>query len=231
MANFSIFRQSFAASPIPSKASNESTAQLTAHITDFNIMKENVVKPYAMYTIEVRAVNNIGDINLQKIYRRYSDFYALQDKVNAKYPKLSKIAFPSKKAFGNMDKSVLEKRRLMLDAYLKELLKPEVLQENPELIIFMTRFLDHTSSYESERQSSVIKTATTSVKNSVKSAAHVVTSVPSNIIHTMDSMVGGLSKALTVGLEHYMYAVDEIIFKKCSNLDRNRIQRINSSAG
>ena len=81
----------------------------------------------------------------------------------------------------------------MLDAYLKDLLKPQTLQDNPELVIFMTRFLDHTSTYESERQSNVIK----SMRNSVKSAANVVTSVPSNIIHSVDYMVDGLSKVLT----------------------------------
>ena len=111
----------------------------------------------------------------------------------SKYPCLSKIPFPSKKAFGNLDKTVLEKRRSMLDAYLKDLLKPQTLQDNPELVIFMTRFLDHTSTYESERQSNVIK----SMRNSVKSAANVVTSVPSNIIHSVDYMVDGLSKVLT----------------------------------
>ena len=160
---------------------NDATAQLTATVTDVNLVKENVVKPYAMYTIEVKSVNNIGYVDLQKILRRYSDFYALHDKINSKYPSLAKIPFPSKKAFGNTDKSVLEKRKIMLDSYLKELLKPETLQDNPELVIYMTRFLDHTCSYESERQNSVIKNATNSMKNSVKSAASAVTSVPSNI--------------------------------------------------
>ena len=175
----------------------DNTAHICATVLDFHIVKENVMKPFAMYTIEVRIVNSIGDEELQKIYRRYSDFYALQEKVKEKYPKLSNIPFPSKKTFGNMEKNYLEKRRKMLDSYLKELLRPETLQEYPELIIFMTRFLDHTSSYESER-SGVIKSATKSVRNSVKSAANAVTSVPSNIVHTMDSMVGGIGKVLTI---------------------------------
>ena len=175
---------------------SDATAQLTATVTEFNLIKDGV-KPYAMYTIEVKSVNNIGYVDIQKIYRRYSDFYALQEKISSKYPNL-KIPFPSKKAFGNLDKSVLEKRRHMLDAYLKELLKPETLQEHAELVIFMTRFLDHMNSYESERQSSnVIKSATNSMRNSVKSAASAVTSVPSNIIHSVDYMVDGISKVLT----------------------------------
>ena len=179
--------------------SSDATAQISAQITEFHIMKANVVKPFAMYSIEVKSVNNIGDVSVQKIYRRYSDFYALHQKIIAKYPLLDKIPFPSKKAFGNMDSRVLEKRRCMLNAFIKELLKPETLQENHELIIFMTRFLDHTSSYESERQKeTVLKSATTSVKNSVKTAWHVGTSVPSNIVHTGASLYGGISRVLTV---------------------------------
>ena len=37
------------------------------------------------------------------------------------------------------------------------------------------------------------------MKNSVKSAANVVTAVPSNIMHSTYSMVGGIGKALTSG--------------------------------
>ena len=43
------------------------------------------------------------------------------------------------------------------------------------------------------------RAATKSVKNSVKSAANVVTAVPSNIMHSTYSMVGGIGKALTSG--------------------------------
>ena len=48
---------------------SEATAQLSAQITEFHIMKANVVKPFAMYSIEVRTINNIGDVTVQKIYR------------------------------------------------------------------------------------------------------------------------------------------------------------------
>ena len=103
-----------------------------------------------------------------------------------------------------MDKALLEKRRQMLDAYLKELLKPSTLQDQPELIIFLERFLDHMSTYEAERNASSmnVKKAVGSVKNSVKTAAHAVTSVPTNIFHSVDNAfdnaMGGLAKAFQV---------------------------------
>ena len=180
-------------------SNNEITAQLSAQITDWKIVKDSVVKPYAMYIIEIKTVNNIGIEEILKIDRRYSDFYALHQKVISKYPKLDNIAFPGKKAFGNTDKNVLEKRKKMLDAFIKELLKPERLSENEELIVYMHRFLDHTSSYESERHSNVLKSATSSMKNSVKNVAHAVTSVPTNMIHTVGTtMFDGISRAVTV---------------------------------
>lgn len=198
------FRNSPPSVAEPTRGQSEFTAQISAQITEFHIMKENVVKPFAMYTIVVTMVNHIGYEEEHQILRRYSDFYALHQKIIEKYPKLERIAFPSKKTFGNMNESVLEKRRTMLNEFLKELLKPETLQANTELIIYMTRFLDHTTSYQSERQSNVLKSATTSVKNSVKTAAHAVTSVPGNIIHYTVDNVTNLSKALTVILSAFL---------------------------
>lgn len=56
------------------------------------------------------------------------------------------------------------------------------------------------SSYENERTSqplNVLK-AVGSVRNSVKNVTNVVTSVPNNLIHTVDSVMDGITKALQV---------------------------------
>lgn len=180
------------------------TRSISAQVLDVSIVREGVVKPFAMYTILVK-VGGEGDMEMEcvvrKVLRRYSDFYALHEKVCAKYPSLSKLAFPSKKTFGNMDKNVLDKRRLMLDSYLKELLRPETLQNHCELVIYLERFLDDTASYESERNNSLnvlLKAHVGSVRNSVKTAAHAVTSVPNNLFNTVDNVMDGLTKALQI---------------------------------
>ena len=56
------------------------------------------------------------------------------------------------------------------------------------------------SSYESERSSQPLNMmkAVGSVTKSVKSVTNVVTSVPNNIIHTVDSVMDGITKALQV---------------------------------
>ena len=76
------------------------------------------------------------------LFYRYSDFHALHEKICSKYDRLSKLAFPSKKTFGNMERQVLESRRKMLDCYLKALLDPATLESNLGLIILLHRFLD-----------------------------------------------------------------------------------------
>ena len=49
------------------RQTNEDTSDLRAEIVDFQIMKENVMKPYAMYTVEVKVVNNIGLVDVQQV--------------------------------------------------------------------------------------------------------------------------------------------------------------------
>ena len=56
-----------------------------------------------------------------------------------------------------MDKQLLEKRRIMFNAYIKALLKPSVIQENFGLIILLERFLDHASNYERDNQLTGVK--------------------------------------------------------------------------
>ena len=85
---------------------------------------------------------------------RYSDFHALHEKICSKYERLSKLAFPSKKTFGNMERQVLENRRKMLDSYLKALLDPVTLENNLGLIILLHRFLDQASRATSKIDSS-----------------------------------------------------------------------------
>ena len=98
-----------------------------------------------------------------------------------------------------MDKQLLEKRRIMFNAYIKALLKPSVIQENFGLIILLERFLDHASNYERDSQLTGDKKAVVgNVRNSVRSVKTVVTSAPNNLISTVDNVMGGLKGAFNV---------------------------------
>ena len=192
----SVSLNSYDSANFSSSAEAEQTtyeAWIEAQVIDANIVKDKV-KSYALYTVLVKIKS--GGVHQEEevrhVYRRYSDFFALYERVSAKYPHLSHLPFPSKKTFGNTDKSVIEKRRQMLDDYLKELLRPETLSKSEGLVVVLDRFLDNSRSYEKERLESsnqVMK----SMRNSVKSVTSAVTSVPNNLI---DNVVDGLSRAL-----------------------------------
>lgn len=77
-----------------------------------------------------------------QIYRRYSDFYDLHSKIKDKFPDLSKIAFPGKKTFHNMDKAVLDRRMRMLGSYMRELCQAQVLNSHPGLQGLLMMFLE-----------------------------------------------------------------------------------------
>lgn len=73
---------------------------------------------------------------------RYSDFLNLHDQVCLKYDQLSALNFPAKKAFGNMDKKVLETRREMFDDYLKALIRHITTEAHYDLMPILQWFLD-----------------------------------------------------------------------------------------
>lgn len=169
---------------------------LKTEVVEFNTVKDGV-KSYAVYTIIVRHVNEKGFEEVSEVYRRYSDFHTLHEKICSKFDKLSYLSFPSKKTFGNMERHVLETRRKMLDTYLKALLNHVTLDSNYQLMIILQRFLDQ-ESFESQRSTQPLNMmkAVGSVRNSVKSVTHAVTSVPNNLFHTVDSVMDGITKAL-----------------------------------
>ena len=93
---------------------------LQADITDVEMRSEKIGKPYAVYKIVVKSRDVRGQVeDVRTIYRRYSDFYTLHEKISNKFPELAKLEFPSKKTFGNTQSQVLEKRQKMLRTYLQ----------------------------------------------------------------------------------------------------------------
>jgi len=176
----------------------EGSTSIDAEVTQVTIVKESV-SSYAMYTIRVRVTENWGTCRneVQDVFRRYSDFHALHEKICYQYPNISSRlpSFPNKKTFGNMDKKLLEKRRHMFDSYLKALLQPAVIKENFGLIILLERFLDHSSDYEKDTH---LRKAVGTMKNSVKSVKTAVTSMPNNLINTVGFNLDGIKGALNI---------------------------------
>jgi hypothetical protein len=54
------------------------------------------------------------------IYRRFSHFFNLNEKLKQKYPFITGVKFPKKRTLGNKDVKFVEERRKMLQQYLRE---------------------------------------------------------------------------------------------------------------
>lgn len=99
-------------------------------------------KTYGIYAVAVTKNYDSGYKEKWHIYRRYSDFYDLHQKIKEKYYDLAKIPFPAKKAFHNMERTVLERRMLMLNAWLCQLTKPAIMDGHMGLQNLLLAFLE-----------------------------------------------------------------------------------------
>ncbi|KAJ8976214.1 hypothetical protein NQ317_008095 [Molorchus minor] len=111
-----------------------------------NIIETGIVcekgKTFGVYAIRVTRQYGTGYHEEWHIYRRYSDFHDLYTKVKEKFPDLSKLTFPGKKTFHNMDRAVLEKRMKLLGSYMCTLCQPQVIYSHHTLKELLMTFLE-----------------------------------------------------------------------------------------
>lgn len=115
--------------------------EITAKIIETGIVNDRG-KTYGIYAVAVTKSYDSGYQEKWHIYRRYSDFYDLHQKIKEKYYDLAKIPFPAKKAFHNMERTVLERRMLMLNAWMHQLTKPAVVEGHMGLQNLLLNFLE-----------------------------------------------------------------------------------------
>jgi len=115
--------------------------EITATIIETGIVSDRG-KTYGIYAVAITKNYDSGYKEKWHIYRRYSDFYDLHQKIKEKYYDLAKIPFPAKKAFHNMERTVLERRMLMLNAWLCQLTKPAIMDGHMGLQNLLLAFLE-----------------------------------------------------------------------------------------
>lgn len=115
--------------------------EITATIIETGIVSDRG-KTYGIYAVAVTKNYDSGYKEKWHIYRRYSDFYDLHQKIKEKYYDLAKIPFPAKKAFHNMERAVLERRMLMLNAWLCQLTRPAIVDGHLGLQNLLLAFLE-----------------------------------------------------------------------------------------
>ncbi|KOC61655.1 Sorting nexin-13 [Habropoda laboriosa] len=154
-------------------------------------------KTYGIYAVAVTKSYDSGYQEKWHIYRRYSDFYNLYQKIKEKYYDLAKIPFPAKKAFHNMERTVLERRMLMLNAWLYQLSKPAVVDGHMGLQNLLLTFLeqgDYDKGVTGGQISKTIDTLMNPLKTSMKTVTQAVKTMPDNMLNTVDGVMDNISK-------------------------------------
>ncbi|EFA04766.2 sorting nexin-13 [Tribolium castaneum] len=165
-------------------------------VLNVNIIETGIVcekgKMFGIYAIRVSRQYETGFLEEWHIYRRYSDFYDLYSKVKDKFPDLSKLSFPGKKTFHNMDRAVLERRMKMLGSYMSELCNPSVLTTHSGLQDLLMMFLEQ-GDYDKATGGPISSTINTLV-NPLKSGMKTIKNMPEQLFNTVDEVMGGITK-------------------------------------
>ncbi|XP_054270445.1 sorting nexin-13 [Macrosteles quadrilineatus] len=169
---------------------------LSAEIIETGVVNEKG-KTFGIYAMSVTKKYDSGSKETWHIYRRYSDFYELHQKVRDKYADLGKLQFPGKKTFHNMDRRVLERRMKMLNDYLQTLLHSSVLASHPSLRALLLTFLEPGDYDKGVSGGQIVKTLDNLLVNPLKAVVgQTVRTLPDNLLSTVDGVMDGLSKVL-----------------------------------
>lgn len=146
---------------------------------------------FALYN--VRANERGGSSS--NVIRRYSDFYALNNLILTKFPKLRTLNFPGKRAFNNLDRNVLEKRCKALNQYMNCILQPSLLAANPGLEQIVFDFLSQKNYTGKESFPKTMSTMFNPIVSGVKAFGNAAASMPSDLIDGIGKMGSELNRA------------------------------------
>lgn len=170
-----------------------------AEIIETGVVNEKG-KTFGIYALSVTKKFDTGYQENWHIYRRYSDFYELHQKVRERFVDLGKLTFPAKKTFHNMERRILERRMKMLNEYLQTVLQCSVLASHPNLQSLLLSFLEPGDYDKGVSSGQVVRTLDTLLVNPLRAVGQTmgqtVRTLPDNLISTVDGMMDGLSKVL-----------------------------------
>lgn len=118
---------------------SEKRREIEIEISD-PVEKENKLKKYTVYT--VKGVDQEGNF---WVYRRYSDFHLLRQKMVSRWPGVFIASVPEKKAVGNMSPFFIEQRRQALNSFVNKIAQTPPLFYSDEFRIFLRAANDNFS--------------------------------------------------------------------------------------
>lgn len=95
---------------------------------------------YALYVIEVRRqAGEQMPAATWAVTRRYSQFHELHKRLRARFPSVRELDFPRRQALFTLQRDVVEKRRVVLERYLRSLLLVPAICRSRELRAFLSQ--------------------------------------------------------------------------------------------
>ncbi|KAL1116862.1 hypothetical protein AAG570_005331 [Ranatra chinensis] len=146
-------------------------------------------KMFGIYALSVCKRYENGHKESWHIYRRYSDFYDLHQKIREKFVELGKLNFPGKKTFHNMERKTLERRMVTLNSYLRAVLQGCI--SKPGLLAIVFDFLQP-GDYDKHPVGHFTKTLDSLFRVSMQA----MRTVPDSLMSSVDGVVDGLTRVL-----------------------------------
>ena len=104
------------------------------------IGRENDGHEYALYVIEVRRqAGEQMPAATWVVTRRYSQFHELHKRLRARFPSVRELDFPRRQALFTLQKDFVQKRRVVLERYLRSLLLVPAICRSRELRAFLSQ--------------------------------------------------------------------------------------------
>uniref|UniRef100_A0A4W3HXR4 Sorting nexin 29 n=1 Tax=Callorhinchus milii TaxID=7868 RepID=A0A4W3HXR4_CALMI len=123
--------------PVPGDLSQTSEDQSlsdfeTSHCALINVwiptvfLRGRTANAFHVYQVYIRIKDDEWNV-----YRRYTEFRTLHNRLRTKFPSVSAFNFPPKKAIGNKDAKFVEERRKQLQEYLRNIMN-KIIQTLPQ---------------------------------------------------------------------------------------------------
>ena len=125
---------------IVQESDNSLYGRANVNIKSIMVGREDDGQEFALYVIEVqrKAGDNMAAASWA-VARRYSEFHELHQRLRAIYPAIRHLEFPRRRLVMKLQRDFLHKRRLMLQAYLQELLRMPAVCRGRDLRAFLSQ--------------------------------------------------------------------------------------------
>lgn len=119
---------------------NSLYGRANVQIKSIMVGREDDGQEYALYIIEVqRQANEQTSAASWAVARRYSEFHELNQRLRRYYPAIRHLEFPRRRLVMKLQRDFLEKRRLALQNYLRELLRLPAVCRSRDLRAFLSQ--------------------------------------------------------------------------------------------